>query len=95
MSEVLRELVVALSLDSDSFARNLRTINQQIKEAESTFCLAGAGVGSFEKIVKGTKSKLAIYFCQWDDDGILSAVCRCIVLFGLKQRYNRFIRMNE
>ena len=31
MSEVLRELVVALSLDSDNFSRNLRTINQQIK----------------------------------------------------------------
>ena len=43
MSEVLRELVVALSLDSDNFSRNLRTINQQIKEAESTFRLAGAG----------------------------------------------------
>ena len=35
MSEVLRELVVALSLDSDNFSRNMRTINQQIKEAES------------------------------------------------------------
>ena len=31
MSEVLRELVVALSLNSDNFNRNLRTINQQIK----------------------------------------------------------------
>lgn len=60
MSEVLRELVVALSLDSDSFARNLRTINQQIKEAESTFHLAGAGVENFEKTVKGTESKLAM-----------------------------------
>ena len=40
----MRELVVALSLDSDNFSRNLRTINQQIKEAESTFKLAGAGV---------------------------------------------------
>lgn len=33
MSEILRELVVALSLDSDNFSRNMRTINQQIKES--------------------------------------------------------------
>jgi len=56
MSEVLRELVVALSLDSDNFSRNLRTINQQIKEAESTFKLAGAGVANFEKSIQGTEA---------------------------------------
>ena len=60
MSEVLRELVVALSLDSDNFARNLRTINKQIKEAESTFNLAGAGVDKFEKTIQGTESKLSM-----------------------------------
>ena len=60
MSEVLRELVVELSLDSDNFSRNMRTINQQIKEAESTFRLAGAGVDKFETSVKGTESKLAL-----------------------------------
>jgi len=60
MSEVLRELVVALSLDSDNFARNLRTINQQIKEAESTFRLAGAGVENFEKTLGGTEAKLTM-----------------------------------
>lgn len=60
MSEVLRELVVALSLDSDNFTRNLRTINQQIKEAESTFRLAGAGVEKFETSVKGTEAKLSM-----------------------------------
>ena len=60
MSEVLRELVVALSLDSDNFARNMRTINQQIKEAESTFRLAGAGIDKFEKSVKGTEAKLSM-----------------------------------
>ena len=36
MAETLRELVVALSLDSSNFSRNMRSINQQIKEAEST-----------------------------------------------------------
>lgn len=60
MSEVLRELVVALSLDSDNFSRNMRTINQQIKEAESTFRLAGAGIENFEKTVAGTESKLSM-----------------------------------
>ncbi|MEA4896897.1 MAG: phage tail tape measure protein [Christensenellaceae bacterium] len=60
MSEVLRELVVALSLDSDNFSRNMRTINHQIKEAESTFRLAGAGIDKFEKSVKGTEAKLSM-----------------------------------
>ena len=36
MTETLRELVVALSLVSSNFSRNMRPINQQIKEAEST-----------------------------------------------------------
>ena len=60
MSEVLRELVVALSLDSDNFSRNLRTINHQIKEAESSFRLAGAGVAGFEKSVQGTEARLTL-----------------------------------
>ena len=55
MAETLRELVVALSLDSSNFSRNMRSINQQIKEAESTFRLAGAGVENFEKTVAGTE----------------------------------------
>ena len=33
MAETLRELVVALSLDSSNFSRNMRTINAQIKES--------------------------------------------------------------
>ena len=60
MAETLRELVVALSLDSSNFSRNMRTINQQIKEAESTFRLAGAGVENFEKTIAGTESKLSM-----------------------------------
>ena len=34
MAETLRELVVALSLDSSNFSRNMRIINAQIKEAK-------------------------------------------------------------
>ena len=58
MAETLRELVVALLLDSSNFSRNMRTINAQIKEAESTFRLAGAGVENFEKTIKGSKRVL-------------------------------------
>ena len=57
MAETLRELVVTLSLDSSNFSRNMRTINQQIKEAESTFRLAGAGVQNYEKTIAGTEAK--------------------------------------
>ena len=60
MAETLRELVVALSLDSSNFSRNMRTINQQIKEAESTFRLAGAGVQNYEKTIAGTEAKLSM-----------------------------------
>ena len=60
MAETLRELVVALSLDSSNFSRNMRSINQQIKEAESTFRLAGAGVENFETTVAGTEAKLSM-----------------------------------
>lgn len=60
MSETLRELVVSLSLDSDNFSRNIRTINQQIKEAESAFKLAGAGVNDFEKSSQGAQAKVTL-----------------------------------
>ena len=60
MAETLRELVVALSLDSSNFSRNMRTINQQIKEAEPTFRLAGAGVENYEKTIAGTEAKLSM-----------------------------------
>ena len=59
MAETLREIVAALSLDSSNFLRNMRTINRQIKEAASTFRLAGAGVENYEKTITGTESKLS------------------------------------
>ena len=64
MAETLRELVVALSLDSSNFSRNMRTINAQIKEAESTFRLAGAGVQNYEKTIAGTEAKLSMLGVQ-------------------------------
>ena len=45
MADVVRDLVVSLSLDAGEFTRNMRAINASIKEAESSFRLAGAGVG--------------------------------------------------
>lgn len=60
MSETLRDLVVSLSLDSDNFSRNITSVTKQIREAESTFKLAGAGVESFEKTTQGLTSKLGM-----------------------------------
>lgn len=40
MSETLRNLVVSLSLNSDNFTRNIKSIQKQIQEAESAFKLA-------------------------------------------------------
>lgn len=59
MSEVLRDLVVSLSLDGDNFSRNLTSINKQIQEAESEFRRAASGVDNFEKSVSGTQSQLS------------------------------------
>ena len=47
MPEVLRDLVVSLSLKTDNFSRNINSINRQIREAESAFRLAGAGIDNF------------------------------------------------
>ena len=55
MAEVLRDLVVSLSLDSDNFSRNIASINAQITEAESEFRKAGAGVSNFEQTYKPKK----------------------------------------
>ena len=59
MSESVRELTVSLLLDSNQFERNIRTINKQIKEAESEFQLAAAGSETFEKSLRGMREKAA------------------------------------
>lgn len=56
-AETLRDLVVSLSIDSTQFTRNLKSIDKQIREFESEFKLAGAGVKDFEKTTNGMKSK--------------------------------------
>lgn len=59
MSETLRDLVVSLSLQTDNFTRNIASVNKQIKEAESYFKLASAGVQNFEQNVNGLTSQLS------------------------------------
>ena len=58
MSETLRDLVVSLSLNSDNFTRNIRSVQKQIQEAQSSFKLASAGVADFEKTASGLSTKL-------------------------------------
>ena len=58
MSETLRDLVVSLSLNSDNFARNIRSVQKQIQEAQSAFKLASAGVQDFEKTATGLSARL-------------------------------------
>jgi TP901 family phage tail tape measure protein len=59
LSEVLRDLVVSLSLDSNNFSRNLTSISRQVAEAESAFKRAAAGVDGFEKTVAGTQAQIS------------------------------------
>ena len=59
MSETLRDLVVSLSLNSDNFTRNIKSIQKQIQEAESAFKLASAGVDKFETTTAGLAAKLS------------------------------------
>lgn len=66
MAETLRELVVRLSLESGNFSRNMRTIAQQVKEAESVFNLAGAGVKDFGTTLQGAQSKLTMLKSKLD-----------------------------
>ena len=59
MPEVLRDLVVTLSLQSDNFSRNINSINRQIREAESAFRLAGAGVQNYSQTTDGMAARLS------------------------------------
>ena len=59
MSESLRDLVVSLSLQTDNFTRNIKSVNKQIQEAESKFRLAAAGIEGFEKTATGLSTQLS------------------------------------
>ena len=91
MAETLRELVVALSLDSSNFSRNMRTINQQIKEAEPTFRLAGAGVENYEKTIAGTEAKLSMLGQKLTQQRAVEQYSQALVAANdkLKENYDR------
>lgn len=57
MAETLRELVVSLSLQSDNFSKSIKSVQGQIKEVESRFQAAGAGVDNFANKTDGLKAK--------------------------------------
>ena len=59
MAEPLRDLVVSLSLNTENFTRNIRSVNKQIQEAESYFKLAAAGLDNFENTTEGLTTKLS------------------------------------
>ena len=58
MAETLRNLVVSLSLNTDNFTRNIRSVQRQIQEAQSEFQLAAAGIRNFEQTTEGLSAKL-------------------------------------
>ena len=58
MAESLRDLVVSLSLNTDNFTRNIKSVNKQIQEAESYFKLASAGIDGFDTSAAGLSSRL-------------------------------------
>lgn len=59
MDETLRDLVVSLSLQTDNFTRNIKSVNKQIAEAESQFKLAASGVEGFESSATGLATQLS------------------------------------
>ncbi len=59
MAETLRDLVVSLSLNSDNFTRNIKSITRQIQEAQSEFRLASSGIQNFETTTTGLSTKLS------------------------------------
>lgn len=57
MAETLRDLVVSLSLNTDNFTRNIRSVQRQIQEAQSEFQLAASGIRNFEQTTEGLTAK--------------------------------------
>lgn len=72
MSDI-RQLTVSLLLDSTNFDKNIRLINQSLKEAESEFKLLGAGTEDFEKTLEGMRSKAKLLSTQLDAQNKIAA----------------------
>ena len=58
MADTLRDLVVSLSLDTTNFSKNMKSINTQIREAQTYFKETGAGVENYEKTLGGLTNKI-------------------------------------
>lgn len=54
MAEFLRDLVVSLSMNTENFTRNIKSVNKQIQGAESYFKLAAKGCGDTVRACTGT-----------------------------------------
>lgn len=59
MAETLRDLVVTLSLDPNNFSRNLKTVSVLMKQVQSEFNLAAAGIQGFEQTLPGMNAQFA------------------------------------
>ena len=59
MSETLRDLVVSLSLQTDNFTRNIKSVNKQIAEAESKFRLAPQAWRALMRTTTGLSTQLS------------------------------------
>lgn len=58
--DAIRELVVALSVNSGSSAKDLQGIGNLVKQADAKFRAAAAGVKDFEKSTAGMQAKVAM-----------------------------------
>ncbi len=52
MSEIISKLAVELALESGSFAKQMSSINKEIKNLDRDFKNAGKGVEGFEKMLR-------------------------------------------
>lgn len=57
MNDKIRELYVTLSLNAEDFDKHIKAVGKQIKEVESEFLLAAAGVENFETSIEGMGAK--------------------------------------
>ena len=56
--EEIAELAVKLSLEAQSFSKQMTTINKEIKNLDKDFKNAGKGVTNFEKTFTGLDKKI-------------------------------------
>ena len=60
MADTLRDLVVSIALQTGDFNRNVKMVQNQMKELDATFKAAGAGVDGYEKSIEGMSQKASM-----------------------------------